>query len=201
MRPQVGTEVTVVVKGHGHPQVFVPMYNQMTPASPDTLTYTGTVTRPDVWLKNDEFNLTTNIKSFPIRTISLKNVVSIDGSKVSAQTDSFKTVTVQGSKGNTYEVLVRNGVAETCSCPAFLYRGGRCKHLSIAVGAAPEPKKAEAVKAHKAKAAKVTKIERARELYLQCKGDRKSTIQALKRTLKMSDAGASTYYHKIKKEA
>jgi hypothetical protein len=88
--------------------------------------------RPDEWLKTDEFNLSTGLPHFPVRTISLKNVVSINGMDVKQiKGDDVKVVNIQGSKGNSYEVIVRNGVAETCTCPAFRFRGGRCKHLSM----------------------------------------------------------------------
>ena len=132
MRPAVGSKVTVVTKYNGHKPVWVPMWNSFTPASPETVTYTGTVMKPDPWMKVDEFNLSTDLPHFPVRTISLKNVVSINGAGVNqVKGDDVKVVNVEGSKGNTYEVIVRNGVAETCTCPAFRFRGGRCKHLSM----------------------------------------------------------------------
>ena len=133
-RPNVGSQVTVVVRNTGaHKRVFVPLWNDWTVASPETLTYTGTVVKPDYWMRTDEFNLTTDRKDFPIRTINLRNVVSIDGAKVLDLANSgIEVKSITGSKGNVYTVTVNNGVAETCTCPAFIYRGGRCKHLAMA---------------------------------------------------------------------
>jgi hypothetical protein len=131
-RPQVGSNITVIVRTNAHKRVFVPQWNAFTPASPETMTYTGQVMKPDYWMKADEFNLTTGLPHFPVRTISMKNVISINGTDVNhIKADDVKVVNVNGSKGATYEVIVRNGVAETCTCPAFRFRGGRCKHLSM----------------------------------------------------------------------
>jgi hypothetical protein len=132
MRPQVGKQVTVVCKNYGHPPVFVPLWNDWTLASPETNTYVGTVVKSDYWMKVDEFNLTTGQRNYPIRTISLKNVISIDGVNVAQQpTDKVEMKTIKGSKGNEYIVTVTNGVAEHCTCPGFKYHGGQCKHLSL----------------------------------------------------------------------
>lgn len=35
-------------------------------------------------------------------------------------------VILQGSKGNTYEINIED---QTCTCSAFKFRGGMCKHL------------------------------------------------------------------------
>lgn len=134
IRPRVGSEVTVVVRNiSACKPVFVPLWNDWTASSPQTYRYTGTVVKPDYWMRTDEFNLTTGEADFPVRTIDLKNVVSIDDVNVDGKSASQVTSKIiKGSKGNEYVVTLNNGVAETCTCPAFLYRGGRCKHLAIA---------------------------------------------------------------------
>ncbi len=133
-RPTVGSTITVVVKNlMAFKPVWVPLWNDYTAKSDETFTFKGTVVRPDPWLKTDEFNLTSDLPHFPIRTISLKHVVSIDGAAQSAvEGEKIESKIVKGSKGNEYTVMLTNGVAETCTCPAFRYRGGRCKHLAIA---------------------------------------------------------------------
>ena len=134
MCPQVGKEVTIVVRNTGaHRRVFVPLWNDWTAPSPETLTYKGTVVKNNYWMNVDEFNMTTGQKDFPIRTIRLKNVLSIDGVKIDQRAaGGITTKTIKGSKGNQYTVTLNNGVAEKCTCPAFIYRGGQCKHLALA---------------------------------------------------------------------
>ena len=137
MRPQVGKEVTVIVRNFCHKPVFVPLWNAWTTPSPETSTYKGQVVKSDYWMKVNEFNLTTGEPRFPIRTVSLDNVISIDGVNVLHQTaDKVETKTIKGSKGNEYVVTLTNGVAEHCSCPGFKYHGGRCKHLAMTSAAA-----------------------------------------------------------------
>lgn len=128
--PKVGSKVTVVVRYNGHPPVFVPLFGGFSPKSPETATYEGVVKRPDSWMKTDEFNMTTDMKSFPVRTISLTNVISIDGIKVGdLPKDDTRIVDVKGSKGDIYKVTVRNGVGQSCTCTGFGFRK-RCSHLS-----------------------------------------------------------------------
>lgn len=131
--PKVGSQVTVVVRNFVHKPVFVTLWDDWTIASPETSERIGTVVRSDSWMKSDEFNLTTGQPYFPIRTISMKNVVSMDGVLVVQKpADKVETKIIKGSKGNEYTVTLTNDVAEKCTCPAFIYRGGRCKHLAIA---------------------------------------------------------------------
>lgn len=128
-RPQIGSVIEVVVKRTIPAPVFVPDWNK-TVSLDETMTYTGTVAKPFPWTRPDEFTMTTNIPYFPVRTIRLGSVVSIngvEGEKVE-ETDT-RVVTVEGSKGNQYFVVIRNNVAESCSCPAFSFRKQRCKHM------------------------------------------------------------------------
>lgn len=133
MIPQVGQVVKVVCRNIGtHKPVFVPSWNDWTPSSPETVTYVGVVVKRDYWLKDDEFNMTSKDKRFPIRTIRMTNVVSINGEDVdSASGDKVETRIVKGSKGNVYTVVIRNGVAESCTCPGYRFHNGRCKHLKM----------------------------------------------------------------------
>lgn len=134
MRPNVGQQVTVVTRNlNAHIRVFVPLWNDWTAVSPETNTYKGTVVKSDPWMKVDEFNMTTGQQSFPVRTVGMKNVISVNGvNVVHKPADKITSKLIKGSKGNEYTVTLTNGVAEKCTCPAFIYRGGRCKHLALA---------------------------------------------------------------------
>lgn len=126
----IGSKVTVVVKYNGHPPVYVPLYGGFSPKSPETATYEGIVKRSDSWMRADEFNMTTGLKNFPVRTISLSNVISINGMKFNElPKDDTRIVNVKGSKGDIYKVTVRNGVGQSCTCTGFGFRK-RCSHLS-----------------------------------------------------------------------
>lgn len=47
----------------------------------------------------------------------------------------IKQWSVQGSGGNVYTVvLVEDGVTWACSCPAFKFRRGECKHIKAVKG-------------------------------------------------------------------
>lgn len=122
----------MVVRNFGHKPVFVPLWNDWTVETPPTTTYTGTVVKRDYWMKSDEFNLTTDLPHFPVRTISMKHVVTLNGKTPDQLSGGATTKTIKGSKGNEYVVTLNDGVAETCTCPGFKYHGGRCKHLALA---------------------------------------------------------------------
>jgi hypothetical protein len=60
----------------------------------------------------------------------MSNVISIDGVAVEQfKGEEVKIVKVPSSKGGTYDVTVRNGVAEHCTCKGFHFRQ-RCSHLT-----------------------------------------------------------------------
>lgn len=95
---------------------------------PEFNEYTGIVVH-EKWYGDDKIGLTTNMKHFPVRVLSRANIVEVSGAKFdyTPVKSSRETITVQGSKGNTYIVTKENGKA-TCTCPGFGFRK-TCKHV------------------------------------------------------------------------
>ena len=90
--------------------------------------YTGIVVH-EKWYGDDKIGLTTDMKHFPVRVLSLANIVEVMGAKVdyTPVKSTRETITVQGSKGNTYIVTKENGKV-SCSCPGYGFRK-TCKHV------------------------------------------------------------------------
>ena len=95
---------------------------------PEFNEYTGIVVH-EKWYGDDKIGLTTDMKHFPVRVLSRANIVEVMGAKVdyTSVKSSRETITVQGSKGNTYIVTKENGKA-SCTCPGFGFRK-TCKHV------------------------------------------------------------------------
>ena len=95
---------------------------------PEYNEYTGIVVH-EKWYGDDKIGLTTDMKHFPVRVLNRANIVEVMGAKVdyTPVKSSRETITVQGSKGNTYIVTKENGKA-TCTCPGFGFRK-TCKHV------------------------------------------------------------------------
>ncbi len=95
---------------------------------PEFNEYTGIVVH-EKWYGDDKIGLTTDMKHFLVRVLSLENIVEVMGAKVDyvPVKSNSETITVQGSKGNTYIVTKENGKA-TCTCPGFGFRK-TCKHV------------------------------------------------------------------------
>ena len=95
---------------------------------PEFNEYTGIVVH-EKWYGDDKIGLTTDMKHFPVRVLSRANIVEVMGAKVdyTPVKSSRETITVQGSKGNTYIVTKENGKV-SCSCPGYSYRKS-CRHI------------------------------------------------------------------------
>jgi len=92
----------------------------------------GVVVRSNAWDQPDTFKLQVDNPMHPNPIIALHNVheivyVSGEGSAVS---DSIKSITVKGSKGNVYTVTKVGGQWQ-CTCPGYQFRKA-CKHLDEA---------------------------------------------------------------------
>jgi hypothetical protein len=95
---------------------------------PEFLTYTGDVYPRPVWVKEDQFCLTTGDPQFPFRVIDKDRIV--DGYKlgeVSVATPQPKSYIVKGEKANY--VVTRDTMGKlSCSCTGFFYRK-KCSHV------------------------------------------------------------------------
>lgn len=121
----VGNTVTVKVRNplYDARGRFANGYN-----GPEFTEYTGTVVH-EKWYGDDKIGLTTDVRHFPVRVLSRHNIVEVMGAKFDyvPVNSNRETITVQGSKGNTYIVTKENGKA-TCTCPGFGFRK-TCKHI------------------------------------------------------------------------
>lgn len=126
----VGNTVTIKVKNLLWPKrhLYAPGV-----AGPEFNEYTGTVMR-EKWFDSDEIGLTTGNPEFPFRRINRERIVEVNGATVTYTkpvVEQKVTITVQGSKGNTY-VVTKEGSKKSCTCPGFSFRR-TCKHLELAV--------------------------------------------------------------------
>ena len=127
MAPQIGSKVTVTVRNAMAD--FRHLYGSGVISEHET--FTGTVAPTERWQDAKRtLNLTTGIKSFPVRSIDMARVVSINGAKAKViVAPKSRTWLVKGSKGNTYTVTEENG-NRSCTCVGFGFRH-QCKHLNM----------------------------------------------------------------------
>ena len=85
----------------------------------------GVVVNNPKWADANSITIETGNKDFPVSMIAIKNIKKVDIIKGSTS-DSTKYFNVQGSKGSTYVVSVREG-QYSCTCTGFKYHG-KCKH-------------------------------------------------------------------------
>lgn len=122
---RAGNKVTIRVKNILYPvrhlyanNVYIPEYHE----------YTGTVVL-DKTISKEEIGLTGDSR-IPVRRIRRDLIVKVNESEVDysvPQNDKPVTITVTGSKGDTYVVTKENGRV-SCSCPGFNFRR-TCKHI------------------------------------------------------------------------
>lgn len=129
MIPKIGAEVTVIVRSELAPHKHLYADGVIR----ELVTFTGTVAPTERWQDSKRtLNLTTGIKSFPVRSIDMARVVSINGAKAKAKivvAPKSRTWLVKGSTGNTYTVTEDKG-RRSCTCVGFGFRQ-YCKHLNM----------------------------------------------------------------------
>ncbi len=125
---QVGNKVTIKVKNLLWSKRDRYMADVV---GPEVNEYTGTVVR-EKWFNDNEVGLTTGVARFPFRRINKELIVEVNGAKVEYTkpiSEKKVTITVQGSKGNTY-IVTKEGDRKSCTCPGFGFRR-TCKHLEM----------------------------------------------------------------------
>jgi len=85
----------------------------------------GVVVNNPKWADANSITIETGNKDFPVSMISIKNIKNVEIIKGSTS-DSTKYFNIQGSKGSTYVVSVREN-QYSCTCTGFKYHG-KCKH-------------------------------------------------------------------------
>jgi hypothetical protein len=127
MTPKIGSEITVVVRSEMAPYKHLYADGVIR----EHVTFTGTVVPTERWQDAKQIlNLTTGSKAFPVRSIDLSRVISINGAKTKKIIpQKSRTWLVKGSKGNTYTVTEDNG-RRSCTCIGFEFRR-QCKHLNL----------------------------------------------------------------------
>lgn len=125
----------------------------------DTVTYENVPVLPNQsWTPSGSFCIPAENEPFiKFRTIAIKNVTDLvihEGSTADSKHGTI-VVPVAGSNDNVYSVVVTDGVAKSCDCKGFQYRGN-CRHMRIATGETPvNPRRA--TKKKKPTAKRVTK--------------------------------------------
>lgn len=126
MIPKIGEHITVVVRSGMAPYKHLYADGVIT----EFLTFSGVVVEGDKWQKN-MLCLSTGSRQFPIRSIDMTRIISINGTKNKKMTTIPKNRSwiVKGSKGNSYTVTEENGL-RSCTCVGFEFRR-QCKHLNM----------------------------------------------------------------------
>ena len=91
--------------------------------------FVGDVLENPKHISNDYLVLSSPEWPGPYRVIPRRDIVTIDGNtEIHVETVKNDSWEVAGSKGKTYTVTLQSGTW-TCTCPAFEFRRGECKHI------------------------------------------------------------------------
>lgn len=100
--------------------------------------YTGKVMSCADYDDANTIRLTSDNSNVPVRVIPLKNIQSVNGTPFSFEAQPQpKKHTVVGSKNAVYEVTIDPNGAHKCTCAAFQFRGGNCKHIQQLLSKSP----------------------------------------------------------------
>jgi hypothetical protein len=114
--------------------------SQVVGRSFDLYTYDETVVKPLPWAGPNTVCLKAENHTIPnfVRIVELKDValMYVNGKRVNPRElidgTLNKVVKIKGSKGNEYNVTIRNGTPVNCDCTGYSFRK-KCRHLNDAV--------------------------------------------------------------------
>lgn len=98
------------------------------------------INNPDVYeskvLKSEKYDDANTIRLAStnpyakVHVIPLRKVIEVDGQPFSYKSQPAPKVhTVSGSKGAVYQVTINPTGNNHCTCSAYQFRGGNCKHI------------------------------------------------------------------------
>jgi hypothetical protein len=123
VKPTVGSKLRVVTR--------YPNKSMFRTSEWDDRTYVGTVMADERWTPSGSFRLHTGVVTFPVSTIALDQVHSLeyfDGTVAEKEEiEPNGSWIVKGSNGNEYVVTKSKGSVK-CTCPGFTFRRN-CKHI------------------------------------------------------------------------
>lgn len=128
--PNIGDVVTVTTR-------YPNSYYKATDPWVDTTYENVPVIAGPRWVKPNQFCIPcTGEPYITFRVIHMSQVHELEilGRDTESVDTTLKVVEVKGSRGNTYQVTINDGVATSCTCPGYQFRR-QCRHLKEAVEA------------------------------------------------------------------
>lgn len=118
---EIGSTVEVKVR---NTHIISPMYTN----EPDV--YRSKVLKSEKFDNANTIRLASTNLNVKVHVIPLQNVIEVDGRPFSYKSQPAPKVhTVSGSKGAVYKVTINPAGNNHCTCSAFQFRGGNCKHI------------------------------------------------------------------------
>lgn len=122
-------------------QVALEVLAQITPRLAVAARYAGTVLQSAEYDDANTVRITSDNDNVPVRVVPKRWITQVNGEAYSFAAEPVPQAhTVGGSKGAVYEVIIDPNGNHKCTCPAFAFRGGNCKHIQMFLDVDKTPK-------------------------------------------------------------
>lgn len=117
----IGSVVNVKVR---NTHIISPMYSN----EPDV--YVSTVLKSEKYDDANTIRLASTNVNAKAHVIPLRKVIEVNGQPFAYKSQPAPKVhSISGSKGAVYQVTINPTGNNHCTCSAFQFRGGNCKHI------------------------------------------------------------------------